>query len=116
MLNDLPDELIIEICLKHTRLDLYNLSFVNKQFNYLYWKSVENNNYPFHLPFIDSLLELYLYKLIPIIDIVKYRIKKSHDIRLFYSYLNRHIIVCKECDIKICDSDNIRDDSVIVYC
>lgn len=113
MLDYLPDEIIIEICIKRSRLDLYGLSFVNKKYRKLYMESTKYNKLPFKLYLIDSLLELYLYLLKPKIDIIY---TSSDNYILFY--LERYkekINVCYECSIRLCDIENIRSNSTHVY-
>ena len=85
MLDDLPDELIIEICNKRTRIDLYLFSFVNKRYNLLYWESIKYNKMPFRMFIIDSLFELYLYLLKPKIDIIY--MSEKHNI---YDYIHKY--------------------------
>ena len=116
MILELPEDIIINIIIKNTRLDTLHISYVNKYLNKIYWDNIIFNKIPFHLPFIDSLLELYLYKLTPKIDIVRYKIKIDKNIYKFYQPLNKHIKICKECDIRICDLNEIRQDSALVYC
>ena len=112
----LPYDIIIDILIKYTRLEMLYISYVNKNLNIVYWESIKYNKKPFHLTFIDSILELYLYTLSPKIDIIRYKLKDDDKIRLFYSFLSDHIKICKECDIQICNEEDIRDDSSLVYC
>ena len=113
MLDYLPDEIVIEICIKKPRLDLYMFSFVNKKYKKLYWESTKHNILPFKLYLIDSLLELYLYLLRPKIDIIY-----TSDDNYILFYLEKYrdkINVCHECDIRLCDKSSKRPNSSYIY-
>ena len=108
MLDNLPDEIIIDILCRKDRLSMINCMYTSKRYNSLTKESFHYNCLPFRMTIIDSLFEIYLYTLKPQIDII---VIHEKDIDLFLNYYYFKMIVCIECDIRLCNLENIRENS-----